>query len=70
MAHTGLSFVLGTALIILTRDRGSAAGGVLALGLCKEVWDQRGSSGFDATDLAADAAGVGLAVVLVRARGH
>jgi hypothetical protein len=69
MQHMGLSFALTTALIILTRDRGAAAAATVSLGLAKELWDRRGSSGFDPIDLAADAAGIGLAVVLVRARG-
>ena len=70
MQHTGLSFALTSALIILTRQRGAAAGTALALGLGKERWDRRGSSGFDATDLAADVAGTSLAVMVVRARRH
>lgn len=70
MQHMGLSFTLTSALIILTRDRGAAAGAAMALALGKELWDQRGSSGFDATDLAAGVTGIGVSVVLVRARGH
>lgn len=70
MQHLGFSFALTTALIILTRDRGAAATATLSVGFAKELWDRRGSSGFDPIDLAADAAGTGLAVVLVRARGN
>jgi hypothetical protein len=69
MQHMGLSFAITSALIILTRDPGVAAGTSLTLGLAKELWDRRGSSGFDPVDFAADAAGTGLAVVLVRAGG-
>jgi hypothetical protein len=69
MQHMGLSFAITSALIILTRDPGVAAGTSLTLGFAKELWDRRGSSGFDPIDLAADAAGTGLAVVLVRAGG-
>jgi hypothetical protein len=69
LQHLSLSFAITSALIILTRDPGVAAGTSLTLGLAKELWDRRGSSGFDPIDLAADATGTGLAVVLVRAGG-
>lgn len=70
MQHMSLSFAITSALIILTRRPGAAAGTSLTLGLAKELWDGRGSSGFDPVDLAADAAGTGLAVVVVRAGGN
>jgi len=70
LQHMGLSFAITSALIILTRDPGVAAATSLTLGLAKELWDRRGSSGFDPVDLAADAVGTGLAVVLVRAGGN
>jgi hypothetical protein len=69
LEHAGLSFALTSALVIATRDRRVAAAGVLSLGLAKELWDGRGSGGFDPVDLAAGATGIGFAVVLVRARG-
>ena len=69
MEHAGLSFALTSALVIASRDRRLAAGAVLSLGLGKELWDRRGSGGFDPVDLAAGATGVGVAVILVRARG-
>jgi hypothetical protein len=70
LQHMSVSFAITSALIILTRKPAVAAGTSLTLGLAKEVWDGRGSSGFDPVDLAADAAGTGLAVVLVRAGGN
>ena len=69
MQHLSLSFAITSALIVLTREPGVAAGTSLTLGLAKELLDRRGSSGFDPIDLAADAVGTGLAVVLVRAGG-
>ena len=70
LQHMGFSFALTSALIIVTREPAAAAGAALAFGLGKESWDGRGASGFDPVDLAADATGVGLSLVLVRARGY
>lgn len=67
--HASLSFALTSALIVATRDRGIAGGVVLSLGVAKELWDRRVSTGFDPVDLAADVAGITLALVSVRARG-
>jgi len=70
LEHAGLSFTLAAAAIIATRSRPGGVAAGLALGLAKELLDARpGGSGFDPVDLAAGAAGTGLAVVLVRARG-
>ena len=69
MQHMGFSFALSCALIVATRNHAAAAGTVIALGFGKEMWDRRGSSGFDPIDLAADITGAGLAVMLVPARG-
>ncbi len=69
MEHAGLSFALTSALVVATRDRRIAAASVLSLGLAKELWDRRRGSGFDPVDLAAGATGIGVAVILVRARG-
>ena len=69
LEHASFSFTLAGAAIVATRSRAAGAG-MLALGLAKELYDRRpGGSGFDPVDLAADATGVGLAIVLVRARG-
>lgn len=70
LEHASLSFTLTAALILATRDHAAAAAGALAFGLGKELWDARGSSGFDVIDLSADGAGVTLALIAVRARGH
>lgn len=70
LEHASLSFTLTAALILATRDRTAAAAGALAFGVGKELWDRRGASGFDPTDLAADATGVTLALIAVRARGQ
>ena len=68
LQHAGLSFTLGAALTIAFQDRVAAAGLTLALGAGKEWWDSRRGRGADAMDLAADALGLGLALVAVRGR--
>ena len=59
LQHASLSFALAAGATLVTRRPGASFAGALALGLAKEVWDSR-SSGFDGTDLAADAAGAAL----------
>lgn len=68
LQHAGLSFTLGAAFTLAFQDRAAAAGVTLALGAGKEWWDARRGRGADAMDLAADAVGLGLALVAVRAR--
>lgn len=70
LEHASLSFTLTAALVLATRDHAAAAAGALAFGVGKELWDARGSSGFDVVDLSADGAGVTLALIAVRARGR
>ena len=66
MVHAGFSFTLMTALGLATRDRRTGAALTLAAGLGKELWDMHpGGSGFDWTDLAADATGTALGTVVV-----
>ena len=68
LEHASLSFTIAAALIVASRSHATAGSATLALGVCKELWDAHGSSGFDATDVAADATGVALAMVCVRTR--
>lgn len=70
LEHASLSFTLAAALIVASRSHAAAASAAFALGVGKELWDAHGSSGFDPTDVAADATGIALAVVFVRARGR
>ncbi|MEY4375079.1 MAG: putative periplasmic lipoprotein [Candidatus Eisenbacteria bacterium] len=66
MVHAGFSFTLMTALGLATRDRRTGAALTLAAGLGKELWDMHpGGSGFDWTDLAADATGTALGTAVV-----
>lgn len=67
LEHAGLSFTLGAAFTLAFRDRLPAAVLTLALGAGKEYWDSRHSKA-EALDLVADAAGLGLALVLIRGR--
>ncbi len=67
LEHAGLSFTLAAALTVAFRDRASAAGLTLALGVAKEFLDSR-REGAEAMDLAADAVGLGVALVTVRGR--
>lgn len=68
MVHAGFSFTLMTALGLATHDRRIGAALTLAAGLGKELWDTHpGGSGFDATDLAADATGTALGVIVLGA---
>jgi hypothetical protein len=60
LEHATLSFTLALGAGAVTRQPAAAAGGVLALGLAKEVRDRR-HAGFDLLDLLADAVGAGLA---------
>jgi hypothetical protein len=59
LEHGSLSFTLTLGIGGLSQEPVAAAGGVLALGLAKEVRDRR-HGGFDAVDLLADLVGVGL----------
>ena len=59
LQHATLSFSLGTAFTLATRDRVSGAGIALALGALKELWDSR-HGGADGVDLLADAVGATL----------
>jgi len=68
LQHLSLSFALASALTLVARDRRVGAAATLALGVSKELLDQR-EDRFDPLDLTADAAGLGLAVLLVRPRG-
>lgn len=65
LAHVSLSFTGGLAIGVLSREPGLAVGGALALGFAKELRD-RGHSGFDPGDLAADAVGALLAGLATR----
>ncbi|MCC6348055.1 MAG: hypothetical protein IT347_00490 [Candidatus Eisenbacteria bacterium] len=67
LQHASLSFVLAAGATLATRRPAASFAGVLALGLAKEAWDSR-AEGFDAVDLAADAAGATLGVVAARDR--
>jgi hypothetical protein len=66
LQHASLSFTLAAGLTVLFRDRAAGAGVALGLGIAKELWDSR-HGGADATDLLADALGVGAALLTVRA---
>ncbi len=66
LQHATLSLTLGLAIGLATRRPAAAAAGPIALGIAKEIWD-RPRTGFDTRDLAADAAGAGLAAVLTHA---
>ena len=68
LQHAGLSFTLGAAFTLAFEDRVAAAGLTLALGAGKEWWDSRRGRGADAIDFAADALGLGLALIAVRGR--
>jgi uncharacterized protein YfiM (DUF2279 family) len=66
MVHAGFSFTLMTALGLATRDRATGVALTLAAGLGKELWDMHpGGSGFDWTDLAADATGTAFGAIVV-----
>ena len=67
LQHASLAMTLGLAAGLITRSPRIAGYGSLSLGLVKELWDMTGSSGFDAVDLVADAAGAGVAVIGTRA---
>ena len=56
LQHAGLSFALGAAFTLASRDRAAGASAAFALGALKEVWDAR-HSGADGVDLLADAVG-------------
>lgn len=58
----------GTARFALDHDTARAAAGGVAfgLGIAKEMWDVRRGGPFSLKDLAWDAAGVGLGLLLVR----
>lgn len=59
LQHASLSFALAAGATLAGCRPGASFAGALALGFAKELWDAR-SSGFDPTDLAADAAGAAL----------
>lgn len=59
LRHASLSFALAAGGTIASRRPATAFATVLAIGLAKECWDAR-TSGFDAGDLAAGAAGAAL----------
>lgn len=63
LQHASLAMTLGLAAGLITRSPRIAGYGSMSLGLVKELWDMSGSSGFDAVDLLADAAGAGVAVI-------
>lgn len=69
MQHASFSFALTAAFTLLSRDRRLGAGVALAFGIGKELLDAR-TDRFDPMDLAADAAGVGLATLAVDPRGE
>ena len=56
LQHLSLSFTLAVAGGTASRAPAAAAGGAFLLGIAKE-WRDRGTSGFDVTDLLADALG-------------
>jgi len=66
LQHASLSFSLGLALGIPTREPAAAAGGALALALAKETADRRRGA-FDRGDLLAGAAGALLAALATAA---
>lgn len=64
LQHASLAFASGVAIGIVTDEPLAGAGGALTLGLAKE-WFDRNGSGFDGTDLLADAVGAALAAWLL-----
>ena len=67
MEHASLSFALASAFTVALRDRAGSAALTLALGAGKELWDSR-HGGADLADLAADAVGIGLSLLVIRGR--
>lgn len=67
MEHASLSFALASAFTMAMRDRAGSAALTFALGAGKEFWDSR-HGGADAVDLAADAIGLGLSLLVIRGR--
>jgi len=59
LQHAGLSFALGAAFTLASRDQVLGAATALTLGALKELWDVR-HSGADGVDLLADAIGATL----------
>lgn len=59
LQHAGLSFALGAAFTLASRDQVAGAATALALGALKELWDSR-HGGADGVDLVADAVGATL----------
>jgi len=64
LQHASLAFATGVAIGIVTDEPLLGAGGAMTLGLAKE-WFDRNGSGFDRTDLLADAVGAALAAWLL-----
>jgi hypothetical protein len=64
LQHAGLALALGAGAGAASGEPAVAAAFPLALGLVKEAMDARGSGRFDAVDLAADAAGAAIALML------
>ena len=63
--HMSLSLTLGLAAGLLSHRPAVAAGGAMALGLAKELYDVH-HSGFDPVDLCADGVGSGVAALATR----
>jgi hypothetical protein len=64
--HFSFACSSGLAAGIATNDPGAALGGAMLIGLAKELWDIRGT-GFDWTDLGADAVGAVVAALVTQA---
>lgn len=62
LQHAGLSFALGTAFTLASREPVAGAATALALGALKELWDSR-HGGADGVDLLADAVGATLGAI-------
>jgi len=63
--HLVGSLLMFEMVYLVTGDKEKAAYTALAVGVAKELYDSRkGSTGFDARDLAADAAGVGIGLAV------
>jgi len=66
LQHASLSLTTSLSIGLATREPVAGAGGVMALGILKELWDMRRTR-FDPVDLAADGLGAGIGAVLTRA---
>ncbi|UQG54447.1 hypothetical protein MIH18_21005 [Marinobacter sp. M3C] len=63
--HLALSYGLVVVFFFIVPSLPVAAGGTLALGLCKEAWDKHYGSGFCWYDMLANAAGTGAGMATI-----